>query len=279
VAKTAGAQDAKVYVRKTGTATITAKVTATVDGKATTKSYKLLVTVVDSVATAKANAEEFVTLSSTGTTALGAISRSKATMELWSTLPLSLNKLPEGATVTWLTSNKSIATVTATTGSAATVYVKKAGTATITALVTYTASGKTQTLSFSTKVTAADANKGKKVTAGISRKTATMEIYSTLPVSIVGLPAGGTVTWTTSDKTVATVTKTKGKQDAKVYVKKAGTATITAKVTTKANGKTTTKTYTVKVTVTDANAKAKAAATEQAPTVAIDADRRGEYGL
>jgi hypothetical protein len=126
--------------------------------------------------------------------------------------------------------------------------------------VTFTVSGKTTTQAFTTVVTVVTANKGVKVVNDISRKTATMEVWSNLPVDITNLPKGATVTWSSSDKTVAVVTNTKGRQGTRVYARKAGTVTITAKVTSKASGKTTTTSYTAKITVVDANAKANKAA-------------------
>jgi hypothetical protein len=80
-----------------------------------------------------------------------------------------------------------------------------------------------------------------------------MEIWSTLPVSVKGLAKGATVAWTSSDKTIATVTKDKTGQAAKLYVKKVGKAKITAKVTV---DKKVTATYTLTVTVKDSTAKA-----------------------
>jgi hypothetical protein len=80
-----------------------------------------------------------------------------------------------------------------------------------------------------------------------------MEIWSTLPVSVKGLAKGATVAWKSSDKAVATVTKDKTGQAAKLYVKKVGKAKITAKVTV---DKKVTATYTLTVTVKDSTAKA-----------------------
>jgi hypothetical protein len=91
-----------------------------------------------------------------------------------------------------------------------------------------------------------------------------MEIWSTLPVSVKGLAKGATVAWKSSDKTVATVTKDKTGQAAKLYVKKVGKAKITAKVTV---DKKVTATYTLTVTVKDSTAKAAVTPTA-APTPA-----------
>jgi hypothetical protein len=71
----------------------------------------------------------------------------------------------------------------------------------------------------------------------ISKKTLTLEVGKTATLKVTG--SKSKVTWTTSDKTVATVGKT-----GKVTAKKAGTATITATVNKKK--------YTCKVTVTEA---------------------------
>ena len=188
-----------VTAKKVGTATITAKA----GGKTATCTITVVATEVTSVTlnktTASLRAGETVTLTAT-------VNPSDATDK----------------TVTWSTSDQTIATV-----SNGVVTAKKVGTATITAK----AGDKTATCQITvvaTEVTSVTLNK----------TTASLKAGETVTLTATVSPSDATdktVTWTTSDQTVATVS------NGVVTAKKVGTAIITAK----AGSKTATCTITV----------------------------------
>ena len=158
------------------------------------------------------------------------LNKTSATLTVGSMLTLTATISPTNATnkkVTWSSSNTAVATV-----SSGKVTAKGKGTATITAK---TANGKTATC----KITV---NEKVVAPSGISLNTSSMVLYvgenailsATLSPSNV---TEKTITWTSSNTKVATVT------DGKVTAVGAGTAKITAKTS---NGKTATCTITVK---------------------------------
>ncbi len=145
------------------------------------------------------------------------LNKTTATLEVNGTVQLTATVTPSNATnktVTWTSNNTSVATV-----SNGNVTAKKAGEATITAK---TSNGKTATC----KVTV---NKPAEIlVTGITlnKTTATLEVNGTVQLTATVTPSDATnktVTWTSSDTSVATVS------DGKVTAKKAGTAIITAK--------------------------------------------------
>jgi peroxiredoxin len=182
------------------------------------------------------------TIPSRAQAATAALSHKAATMEIWSTLPISVTNLAYGTSVTWSSSNSKIATVTKNASDqGAKVYVKSPGPATITANA-----GGTK---YTCKITVVDANKGVAQKNTISRSSATLEKKSALQLSIVGIAKDSVATWKTSNASVVSV-GARGK----ITAKKAGTATITATVSTTTNGSKTSKTYTCSVKVVDSNA-------------------------
>ncbi len=120
--------------------------------------------------------------------------------------------------VTWTSSNKKIATV----NSKGKISTKKAGTVTITAK---TANGKTATVKI--KVVLPDAKKVVLSKKGTVKLTAGKTL--TLKATVTPKLASQKVTWTSSNKKIATVSSS-----GKVTAKKIGSVTITAKT---ANGK------------------------------------------
>jgi len=133
------------------------------------------------------------------------ISKKSATVNVGATLKLKMNGTKKK--VTWSTSKKSVATVT----KKGVVTGKKAGKVTITAKI-----GKKK---YTCKVTVKEAPK-------LNKKIASIKVGGKVTLKVTG--TAKKVTWSTSKKSVATVTS-KGV----VTGKKAGTATITAKVGTK----------------------------------------------
>lgn len=203
---------------KAGTATITV---TTKDGK---KTATCEVTVTSA------------TIAVTGVT----MEKTEITLTEGDTEMLVAKVAPDDATnkkVTWSTSDASVAKV----DDNGTVTAVKAGTATIT--VKTEDGGKTATC----KVTVtAKSLSVESVT--LDKTSATLEIGGTVTLSATVLPADATnksVTWSTSDKNVATVAPLGA--TATVKAQKEGTATIT--VTTADGGKTATCTVTVKKTV------------------------------
>ena len=191
----------KVTAKKAGTVTITAKTTS--GQKASCK-----ITVKPPVSSVKLN-------------------KTSATVQKGKSITLKATINPSNAinkTVTWTTSNKNIATV-----SGGKVTTKKAGTVTITAK---TANGKKATCKITVKPPATGIKLNKtKATIG---KGETLILKATVSPSNA---INKTVTWTTSNKKIATV------KNGKVTAKKTGTVTITAKTV---NGKKTTCKITVK---------------------------------
>ena len=155
-----------------------------------------------------------------------------------------LSKTGDG-TVTYASSKTGVATVNETTGE---VTIVSAGETVITATVadsdTYTYA--TKTASYTLTVTAADTTQQKSAgsisyaTASVSKTTDSTAFTNELTIE-----GNGTVTYSSSDETVATVNASTGE----VTIVGAGTATITATVTDSASYTYATKTasYTVKV--------------------------------
>ena len=190
-----------------GTATVTA---ATNNGKTATVTVKVTVPV-ESITLSRSTANLLVGRS---TTATATINPSDAT-----------NK-----TVTWTSSNKSVATV-----DNGKITAVAPGTATITAKSN---NGKTATV----KVTVKESTTTVAVTGiTLSKTTTNLAVGRSTTVTATVAPTNATnktVTWTTSDPTIATV------DNGKITAVGGGTATVTA---TSNNGKTAT--VTVKVTV------------------------------
>lgn len=193
------ATDGTIYALKAGTANITA---TTSNGKTATVKV-----------TVKAETSVKVSTSKVTLTSIGASKTVKATVQN-----------ADNKTVTWSSSNKKVATVDKN----GKIVAKGNGKATITVK---TADGKTATV----KVTVKQATKkvalkvGKKVVTG---KTYTLKKGKTATVKATVTDAKGKkvtsgnqkITWTTSNKKVATISKS-----GKITAKKAGTVKITAK--------------------------------------------------
>ena len=166
------------------------------------------------------------TVEATGVT----LDKTSAELSLNETVKLTATVAPSDATnktVTWTSSDTSVATV-----SGGTVTAKGKGTATITAT---TSNGKTATATISVKVV--------DVTSVTLDKTeASLDLGETVKLTATVTPANASykdVTWTSSDESVATVS------DGTVTAKEEGTTTITAATS---NGKKATATVTVKAT-------------------------------
>ena len=174
--------------KKAGTATITAKVGSL--------SAKCVVTVAPPTLTG-------ITLAP-----------AQAGIKVGQSTQLEYTLKPAGAigTVSYSSSNTAVATVSAT----GLVTGKKAGTATITA--------KVGNLSATCKITVSNINP---TGINLDKTNATLEVGKTLQLTAALIPAGagGTVSYSSSNTAVATVSAT-----GLVTGKKAGTATITAKV-------------------------------------------------
>ena len=196
-----------VTAKKVGTATITAK--------AGSKTATCQITVVPTEVTS-------VTLDKT-----------TASLKAGETVTLTTTVNPSDATdktVTWSTSDQTIATV-----SNGVVTAKKVGTATITAK----AGDKTATCQITVLATEV-------TSVTLDRTTASLKAGETVTLTATVNPSDATdktVTWTTSDQSVATVS------NGVVTAKKVGTATITAK----AGSKTATCIVTVEPSSTDNN--------------------------
>ena len=141
------------------------------------------------------------------------LDKSTASLEVGETVTLTATVGPDDATdksVTWITSDATVATV-----SNGVVTAKKIGTATITAKAGEKTASCTITV-IPTPVTSVT----------LSKTTASLKVGETITLSATVGPDDATdktVTWTTSDATVATVS------NGVVTAKKIGTATITAK--------------------------------------------------
>ena len=201
-ASVATVSDGVVTAKKVGSATITAK--------AGDKTATCTVTVVATPVTS-------VTLD-----------RTSASLKAGETVTLSATVKPDDATdktVTWTTSDASIATV-----SDGVVIAKKVGSATITAK----AGDKTATCTVTVVATPV-------TSVTLNKTTASLKAGETVTLTATVKPDDATdrtVTWSTSDASVATVS------DGVVTAKKVGSATITAK----AGDKTATCTVTVVAT-------------------------------
>ncbi|MGM9743656.1 MAG: Ig domain-containing protein, partial [Candidatus Cryptobacteroides sp.] len=186
-ASVATVEDGKVTAIKIGTATIKAKA----GDKTATCSITIVPTEVFSIT----------------------LDKSSASLKVGETVTLIATVGPEDATdktVTWTTSDATVATV-----SNGVVTAKKLGTATITAK----AGEKTATCSITVIPTPV-------TSVTLSNTSASLKVGETVTLSATVNPSDvtdKTVTWTTSDATVATVS------NGVVTAKKIGTATITAK--------------------------------------------------
>ncbi len=205
----------KITAKGAGTATITAK---TANGKTATCEVTVKNPTVDPTS---------INLSQTS-----------ITLEKGKTQTITATVSPSNATdktVMWTTSNSSVATV-----SNGNITAKGAGTATITAK---TVNGKTATCEVTVKNPTVDPT-----SINLSQTSITLEKGKTQTITATVSPSDATdktVTWTTSNSSVATVS------NGKITAKGAGTATITAKTV---NGKTATCKVTVKnptINVTD----------------------------
>lgn len=182
------------------------------------------------------------------------LSSTSVTLTPNSTKQLTCTILPSDATnktITWSTSNSTVATVS-TSGL---VTAKANGTATITAK---SANGKTATCSItvSNPVT----------TIALNKTSETLWNGGTVTLSVTYTPTNAdnrTATWTSSNTSVATVSTT-----GVVTAKGKGTATITAK---SANGKTATCSITVKQQVTGITLSKTSVATSKGNTVTLTA--------
>ena len=153
------------------------------------------------------------------------LNKASTTLYIGGTETLTATAVPSGSTVTWSTSDAKIATV-----SNGKITAVAAGTATITAKITV--NGKSY--SATCKVTVN--------TCGVTPSKSAVSLYvgGSETISATTNPTGQTITWSTSDAKIATVS------GGKITAVAAGTANITAKITV--NGKD--YTATCKVTVT-----------------------------
>lgn len=208
----------KATIYTTGTTTVTLTATVTGDSKDVTwtSSDSSIATVSNGVVTAKKAGTVTVTATANGKSVSADITvvassikldKTSATIYTTGTKTVTLKATVVGAsqTVTWKSSNTSIATV-----SNGKVTAKKAGTVTITA----TANGVSKTVKVTVKAPAIKLNKSK---ATIYTKGTTTV---TLKATVTG--SSKTVTWKSSNTKVATV------KNGKVTAKKAGKVKITA---------------------------------------------------
>ena len=171
-----------------------------------------------------------VTINPTGIT----LSKTSTTIKAGASETITATVLPSNATnktVTWTTSNASVATV-----SGGKITGVKAGTATITAK---TSNGKTATCAVTVQASTVVPTTINPTGITLSKTSTTIKVGANETITATVLPSNATnktVTWTTSNASVATVS------GGKITAIKAGTATITAKTS---NGKT----ATCKVTV------------------------------
>ena len=136
------------------------------------------------------------------------LNKKKATVTVGKTVKLKVKNT--GSKVKWTSSNKKVATVKKSGKYGAVVKGKKAGKATITA--------KVGSKKLKCKVT---------VQAGLNKTSVTLQKGKSTTIRMLGI--NKTVKWTSSKPSVVTVKKTT-KYQASLTAKKAGTATITAKV-------------------------------------------------
>ena len=137
------------------------------------------------------------------------LSQSSLTMNIGDTKTLSATASPSGQSITWSSSNTDVATVS----SSGKVTAVGSGMAAITASFKY--GGATRSASCSVTVN--------KVQIELSQSSLTMNIGDTETLSATVSPGGQSVTWSSSDKQVATVSSS-----GRVTAVGSGTATITA---------------------------------------------------
>lgn len=162
------------------------------------------------------------------------ISPVTATIYVGGTKTLKGTTNPKNQTLTWKSSDTSIATVS----SSGKVTAKKAGTVTITASFKY----KNKTYKATCKITV------KKPKVALNKTSASVTVGNSLALKATTAPSSASVTWKSSDTSVATVSST-----GKVVGKKAGTATITASISYKGKTYKTTCKITVKKATTETN--------------------------
>ena len=160
------------------------------------------------------------------------LDKASAELKIGDTMSLTATVKPsyiEGATISWSTSDSSVATV----NNAGLVTAVKPGTANITVTATATKEGKTTTCTATCKVTVVDPTKPVVDTKSIKLSETKMTIVkgnkATLTATVEPADAANkAVTWSSSDEKIATVDK-----DGNITAKKGGIATITAQT---ANG-------------------------------------------
>ena len=217
-------QDGKVTAVAKGTTTITVK---TANGKTATCN----VTVIDTTVT-EINPESIALSETTKTLDLN------GTKEFTLTSTITPSNANANTSITWTSSNPSVATVTQN----GKVTALKVGTTTITVK---TANGKTATCNVTVVNTVKEDIVPESIALSETSKTldlnGTKEITLTASITPSNANKDNTLTWSSSNQDVATVT-----QDGKVTALKEGTTTITVKT---ANGKTATCTITVTKTI------------------------------
>lgn len=187
--KIATVSGGKITAVAIGTATITAKIT--VNGKAYTASCK-------------------VTVQTCGVP----VSKSSISLYIGDSETITATPTPAGQPITWSTSDSKIATV-----SSGKITAVAVGTATITAKITV--NGNDYTSQCKVTVTAPSIK--------LNKTSTTFYIAGTETLTATVVPNGQTVTWSTSDSKIATVS------GGKIAAVAAGQATITARITV--NGK------------------------------------------
>lgn len=156
------------------------------------------------------------------------ISLNKSSLSLYigDTSTLSSTVTPTGSVITWSSSNTNVATI----NSSGKVSAISSGTATITASIRY--NGVNYSTSCSVKVT--------KPTITLSSTSGSVYQGASVSISATTNPSGYSVTWSSSNSNVASVS------GGKITGKSAGSATITAKFTYQGNTYSTSYSVTVK---------------------------------
>lgn len=142
------------------------------------------------------------------------INKTKASIKINKTVQLKLTTTPNGGTVSWKTSNKKIATVSKSG------VVKGLDKGTVTITGTYKYKGKTYTKTCKVTVQAPKVK--------LNKTNATVYIKNSVQLKASVYPKGSKITWSSSDKKIATVSKS-----GKVSALKKGKVNITAKYTFK----------------------------------------------